>query len=74
MSHKTQPLVAENVRAALSAKCGRMLPHQVGQLLTDTILSCLDFEENTKDLAAYEKHRYYETHVADKMAKAVGRI
>ena len=49
-SHKTRPLVAEKVRAALSAKCDRMLPHQVGKSFTDTILSCLDFEKNTKDL------------------------
>ena len=73
-SHKPRPLVAEKVRAALSAKCDRMLPHQVGKSFTDTILSCLDFEKNTKDLEPYEMHRYYETQVVEKIAKAVGRV
>ena len=73
-AHKTRPLVAEKVRETLSAKCSRTLPHQVGQVFTDAILACLTFEEHTKDMAAYERHRYYEMNVVDKMAEAVGKV
>lgn len=72
-SHKTRPLVAEKVRAALSAKCDRMLPHQVGKSSTKTILACLGFEKN-KDLEPHEMHRYYEMQVVEKIAKTIGRV
>lgn len=73
-THKSRPLVAERVREALSAKCNRSLPHQVGQVFTDTILSCLNFGELTKDMTDYDRHMYYETYVVDRMAEAVGKI
>lgn len=73
-AHRTRPLVAEKVREVLSTKCSRSLPHQVGQVFTDTILSCLNFEEHTKDMTAYEKHRYYEMNIVDRMAEALGKI
>ena len=73
-AHKSRPLVAEKVREALSAKCNRSLPHQVGQVFTDTILSCLNFGEHTKDMTAYDRHIYYETYIVDRMAEAVGKI
>ena len=48
--------------------------NQVGQVFTDAILACLTFEENTKDMAAYERHRYYEKNIVDRMAEAVGKV
>ena len=73
-AHKTRPLVAEKVREASSAKFRRKLPHQIGQVFTNTILSCLMFEEHTNDMVAYERHRYYEMHVVDRMAEAVDKV
>ena len=73
-SNRTYPVVPEKIKARLVAKCSRTLPHQVGQVFTDTILACLDFEQETKEMTAYDQHRYYEANVVDGIVKIIGRI
>ncbi|KAL8633584.1 hypothetical protein Q9189_000737 [Teloschistes chrysophthalmus] len=67
-------LDAEEIRDSLIAKCTRQLPYHVGQVFTSAILECLHFQEKTKDMTAYEQHRYFVTNIADGLAKAVGRV
>ncbi|KAI4250641.1 MAG: hypothetical protein LQ352_005326, partial [Teloschistes flavicans] len=70
---RTHRLAPEKIRDLFVAKCTRQLPHLVGQVFTSAILECLYFQEKTKNMTAYEQHRYFVTNVADGLAKAVGR-
>lgn len=73
---KSGPLVTDGtqVRDVLLDKCKRHLAHQVGEVLTRCILSCLNFQEKTKGLREYEKQKYFQLSVTGELGKAVGRI
>lgn len=74
VSFNKHGLVPEKIPQLLATKFTRKLPHHVGRVFTETIIECLDFERKTKDMTAYDQHRYYEKHITEGMAKAVGRV
>lgn len=73
-SLRTGPLRPVEVQASIKAKCSRGLSHQVGQILANTILACLNFDDSTHLLDEYGTHRYYVTHVVEPMGKIVGKV
>lgn len=60
-------VMAELVQRRLTEKCHRSLPHQVGQVLTDTILTCFDFKTATEGMNDYQAHMYFKTKVLTKL-------
>lgn len=64
----------ELVRSKIVDKCSRTLPHQVGQALTDTILTCLNFKTATEEMNSYDTHISFKTHVLKRLSNVVGKI
>lgn len=71
---RKSPVEPEPVRSKIVDKCSRTLPHQVGQILTDTILTCLNFNMVTEKMNSYDTHMYFKTHVIKNLSDVVGKI
>jgi len=67
-------VIPEHIRTSFEDKSKKNLPHQVGQVFTDTILACFRFEEDTDGLGDYEMHRFFEVNIRDKLGRTVGRL
>jgi hypothetical protein len=65
---------ALQVRKLLVEKCEKHLDHQVGEVLTGCILTCLDFGNRTQGLCQYEMLKYFQLSVIWELGKAVGWI
>lgn len=65
---------AVQVRKLLVEKCEKYLAHQVGELLTCCILTCLNFRAWTQGLCEYDVQKYFQISVIGDLGKAVGRI
>lgn len=73
---KNGPMVtnAIQVRNLLLDKCEKHLAHQVGEVLTRCILTCLNFRARTQGLREYDVQKYFQISVTGELGKAVGRI
>lgn len=73
---KSGPMVtnAIQVRDLLVDKCEKYLAHQVGEVLTRCILTCLDFKARTQGLREYDVQKYFQISITVELGKAVGRI
>lgn len=50
------------------------LPHQVGSVFTEVIVSCLSADQVTQDMDALEAHKWFKKEVLGKLAQMVGRV
>lgn len=65
---------ATQVRNLLVDKCEKYLAHQVGEVLTRCILTCLNFRARTQWLREYDVPKYFQIQITGESGKAVGRI
>ncbi|KAM7216772.1 hypothetical protein V8F06_007882 [Rhypophila decipiens] len=63
-----------DVREAVRKKCQSELPHRVGEVLTQVILTCLDFGRLTQTMNEYDSQVYFQHHVTDRIAKGLGKV
>lgn len=73
---KSGPMVtnAIQVRNLLVEKCEKHLAHQVGEVLTHCILTCLNFRTRTQGLREYDVQKYFQISVIGELGKAMSRI
>ncbi|UZP36606.1 hypothetical protein NXS19_004422 [Fusarium pseudograminearum] len=71
---ETKPLVASNVVKALIGKCGKTLSHQVGRVVAQCIVKCLEFPVATKGMTEYDAQRYFQRNVTEPLSRAVLRV
>lgn len=73
---KSGPMVtnAIQIRNLLVEKCEKHLAHQVGEVLTRCILTCLNFRARTQGLREYDVQKYFQISITGELGKAVGRI
>ena len=69
-----RPPIPTEVAKDLIWKCGKRLPHQVGEVLVQSILTCLNFGARTKGMNAYEMQIYFQRNVTGPIGRAVGRV
>ncbi|RPA80706.1 hypothetical protein BJ508DRAFT_415189 [Ascobolus immersus RN42] len=50
------------------------LPHQVGTVFTEVVISCLRFGEHTSGMNPLDSHNWFKTHILEKIAQMVGRM
>ncbi|KAK4207169.1 hypothetical protein QBC37DRAFT_444662 [Rhypophila decipiens] len=63
-----------DIREAVKKKCQSELPHRVGEVLTQVILTCLDFGRLTQTMNEYDSQVYFQRHVTDRIAKGLGNV
>ncbi|KAL1631908.1 hypothetical protein SLS56_004113 [Neofusicoccum ribis] len=63
-----------DVRKGIDKKCSEKLPFMVGQVFTNAIKACLDFETPTQGKNEYEVQRHFQEEILSPLEKAVGRI
>lgn len=68
------PGVAAEVAEAMMQRCRKTLPHQVGDVFAQSILTCLEFGARTKGLGEYEAQVYFQENVVRLLKKAVRRV
>lgn len=65
---------AIQVRNLLVDKCEKCLAHQVGEVLTRCILTCLNFRARTQGSREYDVQKHFQISVIGDFGKAVSRI
>ncbi|CAM1511327.1 Fc.00g088400.m01.CDS01 [Cosmosporella sp. VM-42] len=73
-SPDNRPVNAAEVAKALIDKFSKTLPHQVGGVFAQCILTCLDFGSLTKGMGEYETQTYFQRNVTGPIGRAVGRV
>lgn len=68
------PVVAAEVAEAMMQRCRKTLPHQVGDVFAQSILTCLEFGARTKGLGEYEAQVYFQENVVRLLKKVVRRV
>ncbi|KAF4975868.1 hypothetical protein FZEAL_7401 [Fusarium zealandicum] len=69
-----RPVIAAEVAKTLMDKCQKTLPHQVGGVLSQCVLTCLDFGTRTMGMSEYEAQTYFQRNITGPIGKAVGRV
>lgn len=73
-SRSSSALRSTEVRDAVEQKCKGEVPHRVGEVMAQIILTCIKFGEQTKGMSEYESQMYFQHHISGKLGKLVGRI
>lgn len=67
-------IVAGEVAEALMQRCRRALPHQVGDVLAQSIMTCLDFGARTEGVGEYEAQLYFQQNITQPIGRAIRRV
>jgi hypothetical protein len=62
------------VRSKYMERCQSDLPHLVGQVLTDVVVTCFEFDLRTEGLDEYETQVYFQKEILNKMNIEGGKI
>ena len=62
------------VRSKYMERCQSDLPHLVGQVLADVVVTCFEFDLRTKDLDEYATQVYFQKEILNKMNIEAGKI
>ena len=71
---QNMPMNSTTVKERYIKLCGVDFPHYVGQVITDVVMTCLEFEDRTKALAEYEMQLFFQKEIVGRLAAAAGRI
>jgi hypothetical protein len=55
-------------------RCQSDLPHLVGQVLTDVVVTCFEFDLRTEGLDEYATQVYFQKEILNKMNIEAGKI
>ena len=55
------------VRSKYMERCQSDLPHLVGQVLTDVVVTCFEFDLRTKGLDEYDIQIHFQKEILNKM-------
>ena len=55
-------------------RCQSDLPHLAGQVLTDVVVTCFEFDLRTKGLDEYATQVYFQKEILNKTNIEVGKI
>ncbi|KAG6368908.1 hypothetical protein INS49_003126 [Diaporthe citri] len=58
-----QRVVSKDVKSKAKDMCQSQLPHRVGHLFAQAILTCLEFTDLTKGMSEYESQTYFQRNV-----------
>ncbi|KAF2001715.1 hypothetical protein P154DRAFT_562433 [Amniculicola lignicola CBS 123094] len=64
----------DTFRAELDKKLRRDFAHQIGDVFTEAIVGCFEFEEKSAGMTTYEAHKLFQDSVLNCMQKVVGRV
>jgi hypothetical protein len=62
------------LKEKLLAEAKKNLPHRVGQVFSDAIAACLDFEQSTRGFSEIDMHNAFKTDVLERLRKVVGNV
>jgi hypothetical protein len=62
------------VRSKYMERCQSDLPHLVGQVLTDVVVTCFEFDLRTNGLDEYATQVYFQKEILDQMNIEAGKI
>lgn len=70
----TRRVVPKDVKNKAKDMCQSQLPHRVGHLFAQAILTCLEFPDLTKGMSEYESQTYFQHNVNSRMRIVTGQV